>query len=117
MGMGMARGGLTRSREGHEGLWGGWRARGWPRNDTDDHGMGIGRARAQRSGARYRNRCARCGTVGMARGGLTRRLEGREGCLGGGWRAGVSRKDAKFAKGMARVGGSHGDAETRRFVG
>jgi hypothetical protein len=34
--------------------------------------------------------------------GLTRRLEGREGFLGGGWRAGVSRKDAKFAKGMAR---------------
>ena len=57
------------------------------------------------------------GPVGMARGGLTRRLEGREGFLGGGWRAGVSRKDAKFAKGMARVGGSHGDAETRRFVG
>jgi hypothetical protein len=38
-----------------------------------------GRARAQRSGARYRNRCARCGMVGMARGGLPRRLEGREG--------------------------------------
>jgi hypothetical protein len=43
-----------------------------------------GRARAQRSGARYRNRFARCGAVG------------------GSWRAGVSRKDAKFAKGMAR---------------
>ena len=33
------------------------------------HEMGLGRARAQRSGARNRNRCARCGAVGMARGG------------------------------------------------
>jgi hypothetical protein len=79
--------------------------------------MGIGRARAQRSGARYRNRCALCGVGGVcargwprndtddhgkrfrdvlvlsevvlvlsaavigsvARGGLTRRLEGHEG--------------------------------------
>jgi hypothetical protein len=88
--MGMARGGLTRSREGHEGLWGGWRARGWPRNDTDDHGMGIGRARAQRSGARYRNRCARYGAVG------------------GSWRAGVKHEDSKgakvFKRGLARGG-------------
>ncbi len=49
---------------------------------------GIGRARAQRSGARNRNRCA---------------LDG----VGRGWRAGVSRKDAKLAKGLTR-GGGHG---------
>ena len=33
------------------------------------HEKGIGRARAQRSGARNRNRRARRGAVGMARGG------------------------------------------------
>jgi len=37
----MARGGLTRSREGHKGFLGGDGVRGWPRNDTDDHGMGF----------------------------------------------------------------------------
>jgi hypothetical protein len=44
------------------------------------------RARAQRSGARSRNRCARYGGPGLAR-------------------VGGSRKDAKFAKGLALVGG------------
>jgi hypothetical protein len=53
------------------------------------HGKGIGRARAQRSGARNRNRCARCGALGIARGCLTRSCEGREGFVGE-WRAGVA---------------------------
>jgi hypothetical protein len=99
--------------------------RGWPRNDTDDHGMGfrvvlvlsaavlvividarsagwaefarggghgmtrmitemgIGRARAQRSGARYRNRCARCGD-GARRGGPRNTRMTRKGDRG--WR-------------------------------
>jgi hypothetical protein len=37
---GMARGGLTRRLEGHEGFWRSGGVLGWPRNDTDDHGNG-----------------------------------------------------------------------------
>jgi hypothetical protein len=45
-----------------------------------------GRARAQRSGARNRNRCARCGALGMARVGDLTETQRHGGLLGGGAR-------------------------------
>ncbi len=48
----MARGGLTRSREGHEGLLGDGARRGGDRERQELHEKGIGRTRTQRSGTR-----------------------------------------------------------------
>ncbi len=84
----MARGGLTRRLEGREGSFRMGLARGEGDHEMDEwHEKGIGRARAQRSGARYRNRCARNGVGGDGARGLTRSREGRKGFLGG-WRIG-----------------------------
>jgi hypothetical protein len=75
-----ARGGFTTKTRSSRRLVGMGLARGlrWPRNDTEDHGKGIGRARAQRSGARYRNRCARWGDVVGARRGFSQRRKARK---------------------------------------
>ncbi len=42
----------------------------WDHETDEWREKGIGRARAQRSGARYRNRFARCEAVGITRWGL-----------------------------------------------
>ena len=73
---------------------------GWDHELDEWHEKGIGRARAQRSGARYRNRCARCGVGGGGRGlrasGISRRRGDTEGLCRVGPRNGRS----------ARKGGS-----------
>jgi hypothetical protein len=68
---------------------------GWDHELDEWHEKGIGRARAQRSGARYRNRCARRVGPGMARvGDLTE-----------------TRRHGGFGGGMARGGGPRNDAD------
>ena len=58
---------------------------GWPRNDTDDHGMGFRVVLVLSAAVLVIVIDARA--AGMARGGLTRRLEGHEGF----WRSGDGR--------------------------
>jgi hypothetical protein len=86
--------------------WRGWRALGvsrkgakfakgmarggGPRNDTEDHGKGNGVVLVLSAAVLVIVIDARdVGRAGIAREGLTRSREGREGFLGVGWRAGV----------------------------
>ena len=73
------------------------------------HEKGIGRARAQRSGARYRNRCARDGVGRDGARGVHHEAHGDHGgFLGGGWRAGgdltETRRHGGFGDGIGLGG-------------